>query len=358
MGPLSAGLNLLTSDVHGISAETAGTRAVLQSIEGRLSPMDRGFSTLVAAAGSTQLAAQSANSGIQGLMTQLARSETSVTQFSQSTNAGIAAILEELAVIRDRSYPSRAGNLLLDESNIAHTSASIRRRRDTSRLPFARCACRLLRSDYSSASFSNLRLHYAKCEDHHPNCYLYKHRRTTRTFAMRVILSPLFNAAVDLSIMLRAEKTIFRLSPTLDFVRVVRRATSPAFALFDRRNIAPNYDWSRRLERPTFGGYQSMLVTEGQAMLMANSLERLCQDLTRLFDLGQASARDQDEHGLTLLDVSGHKRHQIAHLICPRTKGDSGSSPAIVQLAISLSRSAFVAGPLVSRWRSRQVCSV
>ncbi len=357
LSPLSSRLNLLTSDVQGIFAEAAGTRAVLQSIEARLSPMDSGFSAPVAAAGSTQMPVQSANSGIQGLMTQLARRETSFTEFSQSTNAGIAAILEGLAIIRDRSYSSRAGNLIFDESNIAHTSAYIRRRRDTSRPPTARCTCRLLRSD-NLASFFNLRLRYAKCEDHHPNCYLYKYRRTSRTFAMRVLLSPLFDAAVVLSIMLRTEKTIFGLSPAMDFVRVVKRATSPAFALFNRRNVAPNDDWFYRRKQVTTSSYRRMLLTEEQAMLMADSLERLSQDLTRLFDLGQASARDQDENGVTLLDVSGHKRYQIAQLIWPRTKGDSGASHGIIQLAISLSKSAFVAGSLVNRWRSRQVCAV
>lgn len=324
--PVERQLNLLGSDVQEVRGQIPGITTTMQRIEHTVSPMSKELAELTSGASDIKVALSMTNNRLDTFNYHMDRIESFLANYShhqqaalatstQSIQASVARVLEDTAQIRGRLLPASrpTGDFMGEQSSFTQTPTRIRRR--NIRIQYRSlgiCSCRGMQQQ-TRASWLSIAFHYSKCEDHQPGCHLYRYAQTSRMLRARVVLPRLLSKVLEFSITATTGGGDFRLFPSLEVVRFVDRATSPAFALFridrvaDRRcyEILKNQGLGSNRGR-VYGRlkYRNFEWDEQDAVAMEMFLDNLHQSLSRQFSTGQSSVRDQDEQGATLLHVS------------------------------------------------------
>lgn len=315
--PVERQMNLLTTRFHDMSVQLPGMRTTMHTIEAAVSPISNDLAELKSGTSDTHAALNTTNDRLDTLSLQFGHIEASLAHLCQHhqvalgsstlrADASPAQMPEaatpgpgQLAITSGSSGDFRDEPVALGQSGIRTARASKKNKYRSSNL----CGCHQSRSR-SHMSWSLTEFQYDRCEDHQPSCQLYRYSKKSWMVRARVKLPHVMAKVLELSWTAEIGGGDFRLFSSFEAIRVVDRATSPAFSLFNFDHLADNRCY-QLLSKPRFiYGYLDIDGVENAAIQIETSLDNIYQNMFRQFSQGQSSALDQDECGVTLLHVS------------------------------------------------------
>lgn len=289
----------------------------IQNIEASVSPISR---ELVVRAERTQAVVDGTSNAVEDLRLQMAQMNQTATYIasslqqnnavlanhSQITQTGLTKLEETtLQIYRQLGSNPRLLGELTHEDFLSTRLQPWSYGRDTMNLhqSIQLCSCRRIWS-HSQKSLLGVHFRWDKYQEHYSSCPFHQNTRKSWKLGFQVMLSRSLRRAVEILMTAKVQAGRFKLYPIIESTRVVNRATSPAFALFQIEALKDNqkiYDLLAGMHpfRPVLFNWD-----EGLAIAMEDFLDKIFESLIRLFSLGKASARDKDERGLTLLHVS------------------------------------------------------